>query len=87
MDPGDALVFHGGFWHAGGENGTRTGRLALTAQYCVPWLRTQENMSLAVPPDIVADLAEPLPSLLGYQIRSPFMGHVNGLHPKRLLGG
>jgi hypothetical protein len=86
MDPGDALVFHGGFWHAGGENRTRAGRLALTAQYCAPWLRTQENMSLAVPPDVVAGLHDPLPALLGYQIRSPFMGHVNGLHPRRLLG-
>lgn len=85
MDPGDALVFHGGFWHAGGENRTRTARLALTAQYCAPWLRTQENMSLAVRPDVVATLAEPLPALLGYQIRAPFMGHVNGLHPRRLL--
>lgn len=86
MEPGDALVFHGGFWHAGGENRTRSGRLALTVQYCAPWLRTQENMSLAVPPDVVAGLAEPLPSLLGYQIRPPFIGHVNGMHPKRLLG-
>lgn len=85
MEPGDALVFHGGLWHAGGENHTEGGRLALTAQYCAPWLRTQENMSLAVPPEKVASLDDPLPALLGYQIHPPFMGHVNGLHPKRLL--
>ncbi len=85
MEPGDALVFHGGLWHAGGENATQQGRLALTAQYCAPWLRTQENMSLAVPPQIVRTLKAPLPSLLGYQIHPPFMGHVNGMHPNRLL--
>lgn len=85
MAPGDALVFHGGLWHAGGENTAEAGRLALTAQYCAPWLRTQENMSLAVTPDVVSTLNAPLPSLLGYQIRPPFMGHVNGLHPRRLL--
>ncbi|WP_440958391.1 phytanoyl-CoA dioxygenase family protein [Oceanicaulis sp. LC35] len=85
MEPGDALVFHGGLWHAGGENCTQAGRLALTAQYCAPWLRTQENMSLAVPPDVVRTLRAPLPSLLGYQIHPPFMGHVNGMHPNRLL--
>ncbi|WP_306014933.1 phytanoyl-CoA dioxygenase family protein [Oceanicaulis sp. MMSF_3324] len=85
MEPGDALVFHGGLWHAGGENATQDGRLALTAQYCAPWLRTQETMSLAVPPDIVRTLDAPLPSLLGYQIHPPFMGHVNGMHPNRLL--
>jgi ectoine hydroxylase-related dioxygenase (phytanoyl-CoA dioxygenase family) len=85
MEPGDALVFHGGLWHAGGANTTGSGRLALTCQYCAPWLRTQENMSLAAPPQLVAGLADPLPALLGYQIRPPFMGHVNGMHPKRLL--
>lgn len=85
MAPGDALVFHGGLWHAGGANTTTTARLALTVQYCAPWLRPQENMSLAVPPDVVANLTAPLPALLGYQIRPPFMGHVNGLHPRRLL--
>ena len=85
MEPGDALVFHGGLWHAGGENTTAEGRLALTAQYCAPWLRTQETMSLSVPPDIVRTLRAPLPSLLGYQIHPPFMGHVNGMHPNRLL--
>jgi ectoine hydroxylase-related dioxygenase (phytanoyl-CoA dioxygenase family) len=86
MEPGDAIVFHGGLWHAGGANTTADQyRLAVTAQYCAPWLRTQENMSLAVPPEIVAELEEPLPSLLGYQIHPPFMGHVNGMHPRRLL--
>lgn len=85
MAPGDALVFHGGLWHAGGANTTGSGRLALTCQYCAPWLRTQENMSLAVPPNIVSTLQDPLPALLGYQIRPPFMGHVNGMHPKRGL--
>ena len=85
MEPGDALVFHCGLWHAGGENTTGDSRLALTAQYCAPWLRTQENMSLSVPPDVVRTLDAPLPSLLGYQIHPPFMGHVNGMHPNRLL--
>jgi len=85
MEPGDALVFHGGFWHAGGRNTTDSGRLAITAQYCAPWLRTQENMSLAVPSSVVAELADPIPSLLGYQIHPPFMGHVNGMHPNRIL--
>ena len=86
MGAGDAIVFHGALWHAGGANTTHDRfRLAVTAQYCAPWLRTQENMSLAVPPQTVATLADPLASLLGYQIHPPFMGHVNGMHPRRLL--
>ncbi len=88
MEAGDAIVFNGALWHAGGANHTTDRfRLAVTAQYCAPWLRTQENMSLSVPPKIVAEMADPLPSLLGYQIHPPFMGHVNGMHPRRLFEG
>ncbi|MEO1038802.1 MAG: phytanoyl-CoA dioxygenase family protein [Pseudomonadota bacterium] len=88
MEAGDAIVFHGSLWHAGGANTTKDeARLGLTAQYCAPWLRTQENMSLAVPPSVVDGLSPRLKSLLGYQIQPPFMGHVNGMHPKRLLVG
>lgn len=86
MEAGDAIVFNGGLWHAGGANHTEDRyRLAVTSQYCAPWLRTQENMSLAIPPKTVARMADPLPSLLGYQIHPPFMGHVNGMHPRRLF--
>lgn len=85
MPADSALVFSGGLWHAGGANRSDAPRLALTAQYCKPWLRTQENMSLAVPPRVVAGLSRPLQRLLGYEIRPPFMGHVDGLHPRRRL--
>lgn len=44
-------------------------------------------MSLAIPPATVAKLSEELQALLGYNIHPPFMGHVNGMHPKRLLEG
>lgn len=85
MAAGSAVVFYGTLWHGGGANCSSESRLALTAQYCAPWLRTQENMSLAVPPTTVAGLSEELQALLGYAIHPPFMGHVNGMHPKRLL--
>ncbi len=85
MPAGSVLVFPGTLWHGGGANRSDASRLVLTPQYCAPWLRTQENMSLAVSPKTVAGLSDPLQRLLGYNIRPPFMGHVNGLHPKRLL--
>lgn len=85
MPAGSALVFSGELWHGGGANRSAAPRLAVTPQYCKPWLRTQENMSLAVPPSVVAGLSAPLQRLLGYEIRPPFMGHVDGLHPRRLL--
>lgn len=85
MPAGSAVVFDGDFWHAGGANRSRESRLALTPQYCANWLRTMENMALAIPPSVVAELSEDLQSLMGYAIRPPFMGHVDGMHPKRLL--
>ena len=42
-------------------------------------------MTLAVPPNIAKDLPERAQQLLGYSIHTPFMGYVNGRHPKRLL--
>jgi ectoine hydroxylase-related dioxygenase (phytanoyl-CoA dioxygenase family) len=61
--------------------------LALTCQYCEPYLRTQENFFLSVAPETVVGLSENLKRLLGYSIHPPFMGMVNGMHPKRTLPG
>lgn len=85
MPAGSAIIFHGDLWHAGGANRSQAARLAVSPQYCAQWLRTMENMALAIPPAVVKDLSPDLQSLLGYQIRPPFMGYVDGMHPKRLL--
>lgn len=86
MPAGSAVVYHGDFWHAGGANRSDASRIALTPQYCANWLRTMENMDLAIPPEVVAGLSDDLQSLMGYTIRPPFMGHVDGMHPRRLFG-
>lgn len=73
--------------HRGGANRTSRARLALSNQYCQPWARQQENYTLAVPPDQVRalSLSPRVRALLGYSIHPPFMGHVGGLHPGRLI--
>jgi ectoine hydroxylase-related dioxygenase (phytanoyl-CoA dioxygenase family) len=48
-------------------------------------MRTLENMSLAVPAEIAATLPERARELIGYSIHPPFMGYVDGMHPRRLL--
>ena len=55
-------------------------------EYCVGWLRPQENHCLAVPKSIVEGLDGRLQELLGYNVHPPFIGYVDGRHPKRLLG-
>jgi ectoine hydroxylase-related dioxygenase (phytanoyl-CoA dioxygenase family) len=85
MPSGSVLVMLGTLWHRGGENGSADRRLAVTAQYCQPWARQQEQMMLAVSPERAAQLSPTVRSMLGYSIHPPFMGHVGGLHPSRLL--
>lgn len=86
MPAGSVVIFSGTLWHGGGANCSDRSRLAITAQYCEPWARSQENYSLAVPPDIARTLSAKIQNMLGYNIHPPFMGHVNGLHPRRYLG-
>jgi hypothetical protein len=85
MPAGSLLFFTGTLWHGGGANRTDAGRLCVTAQYCAPWVRQQENFALSVSRDRVKQCSEHIQRMLGYSIHAPFMGFVNGMHPKRLL--
>jgi ectoine hydroxylase-related dioxygenase (phytanoyl-CoA dioxygenase family) len=85
MSPGSVVVFHGTTLHRGGANHSDGVRLGLTPQYCQPWLRQIENMALAVPPAVAATLPERVQELLGYSILPPFIGYVDGQHPRRVL--
>ncbi len=86
MPAGSVLIFTGSLYHRGGANNSTAPRLAITPQYCQPWLRQLENMTLAVPPAQASQLSERVQALLGYSVRSPgFMGSVDGVHPRRLI--
>jgi ectoine hydroxylase-related dioxygenase (phytanoyl-CoA dioxygenase family) len=86
MKAGSAVLFAGTLLHRGGAHrGTRT-RLAITPQYCEPWVRQIENMALAVPPECARGYSERVQELVGYDVFEPFIGYVDGVHPKRLLG-
>jgi ectoine hydroxylase-related dioxygenase (phytanoyl-CoA dioxygenase family) len=85
MPAGSVVVFLGTLWHGGGANTSDAPRTAVSHQYGQPWARQQENFTLAVPRDVAAALSERVQELLGYSIHPPFMGHIGGVHPKRLL--
>jgi ectoine hydroxylase-related dioxygenase (phytanoyl-CoA dioxygenase family) len=85
MPAGSVVVFLGTLIHRGGENRSSRPRLALSNQYCQPWARQQENYTSSVPRDVAARMSQRVQELLGYSIHPPFMGHVRGLHPRRLL--
>jgi ectoine hydroxylase-related dioxygenase (phytanoyl-CoA dioxygenase family) len=85
MPAGSVLFILGTLWHGGGANRTDRPRLGVLLEYAAGWLRQQENHVLAVPPEIVRTLPERLQELLGYGIHPPFVGYVDGRHPRRLL--
>ncbi|GAB2826600.1 phytanoyl-CoA dioxygenase family protein [Actinocorallia aurea] len=85
MPAGSCVLFLGTLWHGGGANRTGRARLAATAQYCEPWLRTQEAFALSTSRETVRAVSADIRRMLGYSIHPPFIGAVDGLHPSRLL--
>jgi ectoine hydroxylase-related dioxygenase (phytanoyl-CoA dioxygenase family) len=85
MPAGSVMFYLGSVWHGGGANNTDRPRLGVILEFIVSWMRAQENHLLAVPRDVAATLPERLQELLGYNIYPPFMGYVDGRHPRRVL--
>ena len=86
MQAGSVIFYVGHLFHGGGANQTDRPRLGVILEYAASWLRAQETHLLAVPPEIVRTLPERLQELLGYNIYPPFVGYVDGRHPRRVLG-
>ena len=85
MPAGSLLLYSGNLWHGGGANHTDKPRLGVVLHYAASWLRPVENHVLVVPPETARGLPERLQELLGYNIRPPFIGYVDGRHPRKLL--
>lgn len=85
MSAGSALVFLGSTYHRGGANTSDAARLAITPQFCEPWVRPIETMTLAVPPEAASKYSPRVQSLLGYGICPPFIGYVDGRDPRHLV--
>jgi ectoine hydroxylase-related dioxygenase (phytanoyl-CoA dioxygenase family) len=85
MAPGSVMFYLGSLWHGGGANRTGRPRLGVILEYAAGWLRPQENHCLAVPRAVVRQLPERLQELLGYNIYPPFLGYVDGTHPRKAL--
>src|SRR5215472_17682103 len=85
ISPGSAMFYLGSLWHGGGANRTSRPRLGVILEYAAAWLRQQENHCLAVPRAVVRELPERLQELIGYNIYPPFVGYVDGRHPRKAL--
>ena len=85
LSAGSLMLAKGNLYHRGGANKSDGKRLILTPQYSPGWVRPLENLILATPPEVAATLPERVRELIGYSIHPPFMGYVDGMHPKKAL--
>ena len=87
MPAGSVMFYVGTVWHGGGANRTDERRLGVILEYCASWVRAQENHITAIGEDVIRTLDPTLQELLGYNIHPPFLGYVDGRHPRRTLMG
>lgn len=85
MPAGSVVFYPGTVIHGGGANTTDRPRLGVILEFCVGWIRPQENHVIGVPKPVVRTLPERLQELLGYNVYPPFLGNVDGRHPTKFL--
>ncbi|QLJ12578.1 phytanoyl-CoA dioxygenase family protein [Pseudomonas putida] len=94
MKKGSVLIYSGKTIHGGGPNKTDTWRRALNVDYCIGWLRQEENQYLVVPPELAKKLPEDMQRLIGYDFGAAALGYVRefedpivSLYPERKGNG
>lgn len=86
MTKGSALLWLGSTWHGAGSNRSNSSRIGVYAGYSLGWLRQEEQMYLALPPDTIRDMPIPLQRLIGYELKgTTTMGWLDGRDPREVL--
>jgi ectoine hydroxylase-related dioxygenase (phytanoyl-CoA dioxygenase family) len=85
MPAGSVLLFTGRLYHGAGANTTARPRLGVVIDYIQPWLRPCEAHTLSSSPAEVRQLPQRLQELLGFNQPTPYLGFVNGRHPRDWL--
>ena len=84
LPAGTVLFYLGSLWHGGGANQTDAPRLGVIWSTRCPGCAPGEPL-LAVPRDTARGCPRRLQELLGYNIYPPFLGYVDGSHPRKSL--
>jgi ectoine hydroxylase-related dioxygenase (phytanoyl-CoA dioxygenase family) len=85
MTKGSVLVFNGSVWHGGGANRSSAPRIGLAMNYCVGWMRQQENQQLGIPRETAKRFSPRLRKLVGYGLYRRLLGHIDKCSPVDLL--
>lgn len=88
LEVGDAFIFLGNLYHAGGANITRDQyRETVGTFLCKPTLRPAENQFLMVPLEKAKKMSPQAQRMLGYGCCPPGVGFMNYQDPMRVLFG
>jgi ectoine hydroxylase-related dioxygenase (phytanoyl-CoA dioxygenase family) len=87
MKKGSVLIWNGSLWHGGGANKTNERRIGLAMNYCVGWMRQQENQQLGIPIDVAKHFSPRLRKLTGFGLYKRLLGHIDKCSPTDLLDG
>ncbi|PQE05827.1 phytanoyl- dioxygenase family protein [Rutstroemia sp. NJR-2017a BVV2] len=84
MPAGSMVYFLNTLWHSGGANTTDKPRRSIAIQYCQPWARPFENMTIAMGWEDLDKVPEPMLKLMGFSMHD-FMGYVDGRSPRAVV--
>lgn len=91
MAPGSAAIYLGATLHGAGANSTDKRRRGMHTSFCLGWLRTEENMNLAIPMEKVRAMPREAQELLAFGIHDGvamgegFLGAVDNRDPIDLM--
>jgi ectoine hydroxylase-related dioxygenase (phytanoyl-CoA dioxygenase family) len=85
MAAGSVLLFSGRLYHGAGANTTTRPRLGVVIDYIQPWLRPCEAHTLSASHAQARQLPQRLQELLGFNQPTPYLGFINGRHPRDWL--
>jgi ectoine hydroxylase-related dioxygenase (phytanoyl-CoA dioxygenase family) len=75
MEAGSVVVYTGSVFHGGGANRSDDRRVAANIDYCLGWLRQEENQYLSCPPEVARELPIELAKLIGYSRAAYALGY------------
>ncbi|WP_163694351.1 phytanoyl-CoA dioxygenase family protein [Mycolicibacterium sarraceniae] len=82
------LLYSGKIVHSGAANRSQQVRRAINVNYCVGWVRQEENQFLSLPTEVARTLDDDLLKLIGYQEGAWAMGYFRDLEdPLRAIRG
>ncbi len=75
MPKGSVVIYTGSVFHGGGANQSSARRAGVNIDYCLGWLRQEENQYLSCPPDQAGHLSDELLRLIGYSRAAYALGY------------